>query len=260
MALTLFFISCVGGFVSGLLGVGGAVVLIPLLLSVPPLVGVGALSIHSVSAITMLQVLVTSALGTFIHRRAGNVHAPSIMLIGIPLGLCALLGAVLSRYVVADVLLLVFGILVLIPFFIFPPKEKVASRGRDDLFRPHPGGGVAVGAAVGLVSGLVGAGGGFVLVPLLVTLLKFPLKLAVGSSLGIVFIGALLGSAGKIATLQVQWGYAVPVLLGSVPMVHLGSSLCRHLSTRYLRLLFLTLLVLVALDTWGNILWRSGWI
>ncbi|MDY0211591.1 MAG: sulfite exporter TauE/SafE family protein [Desulfuromonadaceae bacterium] len=258
MTLTLFFISCIGGFVSGLLGVGGAVVLIPLLLSVPPLLGVGTLDIHSVSAITMIQVLVTSALGTFIHRRAGNIHAPSIMLIGIPMGLSALLGAVFSRYVTADVLLITFGVLVLIPFFIFPPKGKTTSLDTDDPFHPQMGGGVAVGAAVGLVSGLVGAGGGFVLVPLLVTVLKFPLKMAVGSSLGIVLIGALLGSAGKIATLQVQWSYAVPVLLGSVPMVHLGSSLCRHLSARYIRFMFLALLVLVALDTWANILLRSG--
>lgn len=258
MALTLFFISCIGGFVSGLLGVGGAVILIPLLLSVPPLIGVGTLDIHSISAITMLQVLVTSTLGTFIHRRAGNIHTPSIVLIGIPLGLCALLGAVLSRYVAADVLLIAFGVLVLIPFFIFPPKEKNVVHCKTDLLCPQPGKGVAVGAVVGLVSGLVGAGGGFVLVPLLATVLKFPLKMAVGSSLGIVLIGALFGSAGKIATLQVQWGYAVPVLLGSVPMVHLGSSLCRHLSARYIRFMFLALLIMVALDTWGNILLRSG--
>ncbi|MDY0184536.1 MAG: sulfite exporter TauE/SafE family protein [Desulfuromonadaceae bacterium] len=254
MALTLFFISCIGGLVSGLLGVGGAVVLIPLLLSIPPLLGVGALDIHSVSAITMIQVLATSTLGTFIHRRAGNIHTPSIITIGLPMGLCALLGAVLSSYVAADVLLIVFGVLVLVPFFIFPPKEKTASNDRAGSFRPHSRGGVVVGAAVGLVSGLVGAGGGFVLVPLLVTVLNFPLKMAVGSSLGIVLIGALLGSAGKIATLQVQWSYAVPVLLGSVPMVHLGSSLCRHLPARYIRFMFLTLLILVALDTWKNIL------
>ncbi len=258
MALTLFFISCVGGFVSGLLGVGGAVILIPLLLSVPPLTGAGSLDIHSVSAITMIQVLVTSALGAFIHRRAGNMHARSVAIIGIPLGLCALLGAVLSKYATADVLLLAFGLLVLVPFFIFPPKEKPNLQVRVELFQLHSGQGATVGAVVGMVSGLIGAGGGFVLVPLLVTLLKFPFKMAVGSSLGIVFIGALLGSAGKIATLQVHWSYVVPVLLGSLPMVHLGSILCRYLPARYIRLLFLILLILVVLDTWGKILLGSG--
>lgn len=123
-------------------------------------------------------------------------------------------------------------------------------------FSPHRGGCIAVGSSMGLVSGLLGTGGGFILVPLLVTLLKFPLKMAVGSSLGVVFIGSLFGTVGKIATGQVVWAYAIPVLVGSVPMVYLGSMLCRHLSSRRLRHLFLALLVVVALHTWVVILLR----
>ncbi|MCA1795992.1 MAG: sulfite exporter TauE/SafE family protein [Desulfuromonadaceae bacterium] len=256
MALVLLGISCVGGFISGLLGVGGAVVLIPLLLSVPPLLGIGELEIHTVSGITMLQVFVTSALGAFIHGRGGNLHPGGVVAVGIPLAACALLGAVISKYVHADVLLITFGILVLLPFVLLPPQRHERIPPRVEEFSPHRGGCIGVGSSVGLISGLIGAGGGFILVPLLVTLLKFPLKMAIGSSLGVVFIGALFGTVGKIATQQVVWAYALPVLLGSVPMVHLGSMLCRKLSSRRIRHLFLGLLAIVGLHTWIEILLR----
>jgi len=254
VAIVLLSISCVGGFISGLLGVGGAVILIPLLLSAPPLFGVGELDIHTISGITMLQVFVTSAVGAFIHGRNGNLHSTGVIAVGIPLAGCALLGAVISKYAHADVLLITFGVLVLIPFALLPPEPQGQTRIRVDDFSPHLGRCIVVGSSVGLASGFLGAGGGFILVPLLVTVLKFPLKMAVGSSLGIVFVGALSGTLGKVVTQQVVWAYAIPVLLGSVPMVHLGSIVCRHLSPRHIRHLFLALLAVVALYTWIDIL------
>jgi len=254
VAIVLLCISCLGGFISGLLGVGGAVILIPLLLSIPPLVGVGALDMHTVSGITMLQVLTASALGAFIHRRSGTLHPAGVVAVGVPLAGGAFLGAVLSKYVHADVLLLTFGVLLLFPFVLLPPEPQGQTDHGAGAFSPHRGGCVLVGSSVGVISGLIGAGGGFILVPLLVTVLKFPLKLAVGSSLGVVFIGAVLGAAGKVATGQVVWAYAIPVVLGSMPMVHLGSLLCRRLSPRRIRHLFLALLAIVALHTWVDIL------
>lgn len=254
MTIVLLGVSSVAGFVSGLLGVGGAVILIPLLLSIPPLLGVGELDIHTVSGITMLQVFVTSAIGALIHRRSGNLHPEGVIAIGIPFAGCAFLGAVGSRYVDADVLLIIFGVLVVLPFAFFPPKSGGRARPEVDEFSPHRRGCIAVGSSVGLVSGLLGTGGGFILVPMLVTLLKFPLKMAVGSSLGVVFIGVLLGAVGKIITQQVVWAYALPVILGSVPMVYLGTIVCRHISPRLLRYLFLISLAIVAMQTWAEIL------
>jgi hypothetical protein len=258
VVIVLIGISCVGGFVSGLLGVGGAVVLIPLLLLVPPVFGAGELDIHTVSGITMLQVFVTSATGALIHRRSGNLNPAGVVAVGIPLAVCALLGAVLSKFVNAQILHITFGILVLLPFMLLPPQPGADPSPGVEKFSPHRGGCIAVGSGVGMVSGLLGAGGGFILVPLLVSWLKFPLKMAVGTSLGVVFIGALLGTVGKIATQQVVWDYAIPVLLGSVPMVHLGSMVCRYLSPRRIRQLFLALLAVVAAYTWIDILSHSG--
>jgi len=112
---------------------------------------------------------------------------------------------------------------------------------------------VIVGSSVGLVSGIVGAGGGFILIPLMVGILKLPMRLAIGSSLGIVFIGALMGSIGKIMTLQVEWLYLIPVIAGSIPSALLGSYICNKSCPANIRYLLLAMVFLAALNTWKDI-------
>ena len=69
LLLALVVLSLVGAFVSGLVGVGGAIVMIPLLLYVPPLLGVGRLDVKTVTAVTMVQVFVAAVSGVIVHRR-----------------------------------------------------------------------------------------------------------------------------------------------------------------------------------------------
>ena len=89
----------------------------------------------------------------------------------------------------ADTLLLLFGVLVLVAILVLPGAEAMALPHNSAHFAPPRIQCVVLGSSVGLVSGIVGAGGGFILVPLLVKWLKFPLKVAVGTSLSVVFLG-----------------------------------------------------------------------
>ena len=107
---------------------------------------------------------------------------------------------------------------------------------------------------IGFVSGMVGAGGGFVLVPVMTSVLRIPIKVAVGSSLGIVFIGALMGSFGKIVTLQVAWPYLLPVILGSLPSSLAGAYVSRRLSPVRIRFVLLGLVILIFIKTWLGII------
>ena len=68
--LTLAALGFAGAFASGLVGVGGAIVMIPLLFYVPPLLAVGSLDIKLVAGVTMAQVLAASAVGVWTHGRA----------------------------------------------------------------------------------------------------------------------------------------------------------------------------------------------
>ena len=257
MIPTLFFLSAIGGFFSGLLGVGGAVVLIPLLLSAPPLLGVGTLAMGQVAGITMVQVLAASMSGFLGHRRSGHAHTHTILTIGLPMGLFALVGATLSKSLSDRAMLILFGCLVALAFVMLLKRAPGESGDDAAEFRFNAPLSVLVGSSVGLASGIVGAGGGFIIIPLMVRILRIPMRTAVGSSLGIVFIGALMGSVGKILTLQVEWLYLAPVILGSIPAAVFGARVSKKLPPAYVRYALLGVVVLVFIKTWTDILWNG---
>ncbi len=250
---TLFVLSLLGGFCSGLLGVGGAVLLIPLLLSVPPLLGVGALSMHEVAGLTMLQVLAASITGWLAHHRDGFTHLPTILHIGIPMGLFSFAGATASKAMPESLLLLIFGCLVLIAFFMLIKGRPGESEETTD-FTFNRILSIASGSGVGFVAGVVGAGGGFMLIPVMIKILQIPIRVTIGSSLGIVFIGALMGSIGKIMTAQVEWAFLLPVILGALPSSLLGAHVSKKLPAARIRHILLLLVLLILLKTWFDLL------
>ena len=259
MTVTLFALSVAGGFCSGLLGVGGAVLLIPLLLTVPPLLGAGELSMHAVSGLTMVQVFAASLTGWLSHRRSGHTHRPTILGIGLPMALFAFVGAAVSRAMSPLILLLIFGGLVTAAFFLLWRGAPGGPDGETE-FTFNRTGSVISGSCVGFLSGVVGAGGGFILMPVMISLLHIPIRVAVGSSLGIVFLGALMGSLGKMLTLQIPWVHLLPVLAGSLPASLLGARASKALPAARIRHLLLALVFLILIKTWYDLyrLLRAG--
>lgn len=252
MHITLFVLSLIGGFFSGLLGVGGAVLLIPLLLTVPGWLGVGALSMHEVSGLTMLQVLAASITGWLAHRKSGLAHSPTIFTIGIPMGVMSFAGAMISGKISEFSLLFIFGCLVILAFFMLLKGGSTESSDSQEFhFRKVVF--ACTGSVVGFVAGLIGAGGGFILIPVMVRMLKIPMRTTVGSSLGIVFVGAIMGSLGKIISLQVEWAYLIPVVAGALPGSLLGARTSKRISAQRLRHILLGLVLLILLKTWYDI-------
>lgn len=250
MILTLFILGLLGGFLSGLLGLGGAVVMIPLMLSVPPLVGAGLLTMKEVAGLSMLQVLASSVSGIFIHHKNNSVNGKVLLSVGIPMGLCALSGAYLSKYMGNRTLLIFFGLLIFVAFImllIHRPKPADVPAG-EFKFRLVPS--LLIGAFVGFVAGAVGAGGGFILIPLMITVLRVPLKVTVGTSLGIVFVGALTGSIGKLLSLQVNIATAIPLILGSVPAAQLGAKCSKVMKPATIHRILLAVIFTSLIKIW----------
>src|ERR1700758_2654623 len=104
-------LSLAGAFVSGLVGVGGAVVMVPLLLYVPPLVGVGHLDVKTVTAVTMVQVFIAAVSAVLVHYRRRAVRSDLAIVGGIAMAAGSLTGAVASKYTDDRILLLVFGLM-----------------------------------------------------------------------------------------------------------------------------------------------------
>src|SRR5256712_3701491 len=87
----------VASFLSGLLGIGGGLVLTPLLLYLPPLVGGAAIPVKIVTGLTIVQAISGSALGVVRHRAYGNVSSRLVWLMGPPSAIASLIGALVSQ-------------------------------------------------------------------------------------------------------------------------------------------------------------------
>jgi hypothetical protein len=112
------------------------------------------------------------------------------------------------------------------------------------------------GGGVGAGAGLVGAGGAFLLVPLLITVVGIPTRITIGSSLVITLWTAAAGVVGKLMTGQVPFAPAVALVLGAIPGAQAGGWASRRFGVRSLKGLLTGLTTLVALRIWIDVLSR----
>lgn len=106
--------------------------------------------------------------------------------------------------------------------------------------------GAAIGLAAGLASGYVGVGGGFIMVPLMISLVRAPMKLVSGTSLIAVMILAVPGTVAQALLGNINWIAGIAVACGSIPGAALGARLVPRVPERRLRFLFAGFLVVAA--------------
>jgi uncharacterized protein len=182
----------------GMLGGGGSILMVPVLTYI------GGLDAKQAIATSLLVVGATSAIGAIGHARAGRVRWG----VGLVFGLAGMAGAygggLLARFASGRALLVGFAILMCV-------AAVAMLRGRADLSdKPRAPARrlAALGLAVGVVMGLVGAGGGFLLVPALVLLGALPMPAAVGTSLVVIAMQSFAGLAGHLASTPIDWRLA----------------------------------------------------
>ncbi|MEX2230073.1 MAG: sulfite exporter TauE/SafE family protein [Dehalococcoidia bacterium] len=193
----------VASFLSGLLGIGGGVVLTPMLLYLPPALGIGALPVKIITGLTIVQAISGSLLGTFRHRQYGNVSTRLVLLMGPPGAAASLAGALISRDVSDRVLLGVFAVLALASAAMLLLPAEAQEGGTGDLRLNVP---LAVGISVvlGFFGGMVGIGAIATIIGALVYLLRVPARIAIGTSLGVGMFAAVAALIGKAATAQID--------------------------------------------------------
>jgi uncharacterized membrane protein YfcA len=223
-------LSVVVGLSLGVLGGGGSI------LTVPILVYVAGMDAKTAIATSLLVVGVTSAAGAVSHARAGRVRWRTGLLFGAAGMVGAFTGGTLGGHVPGDVLLVAFAAMMV-------ATSLAMLRGRSAPTKPAhtelPVLRVLVdGLVVGLVTGLVGAGGGFLVVPALALLGGLPMPVAVGTSLVVIAMKSFAGLGGYLATVQLDWGLAAGVTAAAVVGSVLGGRLVGRIPEVALRKAF----------------------
>jgi uncharacterized membrane protein YfcA len=240
LLLTVFAIGAVGGLVSGMLGVGGAVLLLPLLTTF------AGLTLKEAAGLTIVQVVASSLISWAVYQRGHLVHLSLAVSMGVASAIGGLLAGYFSGVFAERSLEWIFlgVVLTAIALLLVPIKEATLTPGE----MPRYNGVLAavLGCFVGSLAGLLGAGGGFLIVPLLIAVMHLPTRLAIGSSPVIILISGSFAFVGKLISGQVHADLAAALVLGASPCAYLGTHIGRRLPPRVLRLLLGIALVGIA--------------
>jgi len=134
------------------------------------------------------------------------------------------------------------------------PAEPLAAIA-DGAHRPfNRAAAVALPGLIGLASGLVGAGGAFLLVPVLIAILRIPVRVTIGTSLAMTSASAAMGFLGKVSTGQIPLVPALAVVAGSLTGAPLGARLSRRVPVTFLRLLLAAFIAAVTARIWSDVL------
>lgn len=250
--LTIAVIGFISSILSGMLGIGGAIIKYPMLLYIPALVGVASFSAYEVSGLIAVEVLFSSLVGVWAYRKDGFIHKRLLLYMGTAIIIGSLIGSFGSSYLQESTINLVYGILaVAAAILMFIPKKQVEQSTDSVPFnRPLAS---FLAAIVGISSGIVGAGGGFLLVPIMLTILRIPTRVTIATSLAITFVSAIGGSFGKLMTGQVDYRVAFILIVISLIATPLGVRLGKKMKTITLRRLLVLLISATAIKIWFDI-------
>lgn len=245
--ILLAILGMITGFLSGLLGIGGGIIMAPLLLYLPPLFGLLSLPMHTVAGLTIVQGLVACISGALTHKKFNFISGQLMGWMGSTIFISALGGGAAAVYLDNNMLMAVFALLALVAsVLIFIPTRTDSECPDIRQFSFSRLRAVTASGSVGLLGGLVGQGGSFILIPLMTSYMQVPTRIAIGSNLAIVFLSSLAAFMGKAVTGQIDWLLAVPIVLTVVPAAHFGGRVSRRVSVATLRRILAVFIALAA--------------
>jgi uncharacterized membrane protein YfcA len=237
------------GVLSGMFGVGGAVI------STPAIRALGATPIESIGS-TLPSIIPSAISGSLRYHRDGLIHWRVVLWTALVGCAAAVAGALLSDVIPGDGHLLMLLTAALLGFTAYrtgqspkrpdPADAEEVDPDEDPDFADAtvPIGPqrsewwrlAVIGLAAGMLSGLLGVGGGIVMVPLFVSWVRLPIKEAVGCSLACVGILAVPGTITHAALGHIDWAFALPLCVAVIPGARVGAHLAIRSSERGLRL------------------------
>jgi len=228
------------GLSLGLLGGGGSVLMVPVF------VYVAKVPVSEAIAMSLLTVGLSSAAGSAKYFKQGFVNKRLVLLFIVPGIPASLLGARLARSFSPELLLFMFSLLmILISTILFtkPPRKSEAIEAVT--CRPSLVFSALIGAGIGFLTGLLGVGGGFLIVPAIALMMRCSLYTAIGTSLAVISVNSITGFIGYLSLMSINLPLTIVFLFSTVGGALLGSRLSAKVSAAFLQKGFAVLVFIV---------------
>ncbi|MDJ0648915.1 MAG: sulfite exporter TauE/SafE family protein [Xenococcaceae cyanobacterium MO_188.B19] len=258
----LIFAGCglLAGLLSGVLGIGGGIVLVPIIKTL------GYAPVEAVATSSM-AIVMTSVSGSIQNYRMGNLALRKVILLGLPSFFTAQIGVWLAGLFPAHLLLAAFSIFLIINIFLANFRKILINK--NDLEKRYPSplekpsndsvesslnhtinpfiARIFTGSLTGILAGLFGVGGGVILVPLQMLLLGEKIKSAIQTSLGVIVMTSISAAVGHATKGNVL--FLEGIILGIFGLIgaQLSTRFLPRLPNRIVNLSFSTLLVIISI-------------
>jgi len=241
MEITGYSASILIGISLGLIGGGGSILTVPVL--------VYLFTVDTVLATTYSLFVVgsTSLVGSASYFKKGFIDLSTAILFGLP-SIAAIfftrhymLPAIPEHIIYMGHFALTKSTLLMVFFallMVFASYGMIKKDREEKITDRQPASNIwiiAQGLVVGVVTGLIGAGGGFLIIPALVKLLKLPIKTAVGTSLLIIAVNSLTGFVFSLGQNHINWSFLLPVTLIAIAGIFIGSYLSTKIDSKKLK-------------------------
>ena len=238
----MLLIGIFGGFISGLVGIGGAIIIYPMLLLLPPLVGLPTYSAYIASGLTSSQVFFSTLSGSFKAYKNKDFSRTLVLNMGSGMIIGSILGAILANLInvqFVNMVYIIIALLALILMFIkVAPSTSHIKFNRLLL--------ITIGGIIGLVSGIVGAGGAFIIIPVLLVIFKLPMNTVVTNSIVIAFISSIGAFIIKLLQGYIPVNSGIPLILGSILFTPLGMKIGQKIPD-YIQKMIVSILIVIAI-------------
>lgn len=226
-------LSLVVGLLLGLMGGGGSI------LTVPLLTAVAGMDAKEAVPSSLVMVGVSSLVAALVHARRGSVAWRTGLTFGAASMAGAFAGGFLGGLLPGVVLMIGFAMVMLVSAvrMIRPRKGGAADSGDGGASVPLARV-VLQGVVVGLITGVVGAGGGFLIVPALVLLAGLSMPVAVGTSLLVIALNSAMGLVGHLGAVSLDWAVLGPATAASAAAAVVGVLLAHRVPAKTLKTAF----------------------